>query len=207
MTVHKGPLNRAIDVVHGGFIFGRRVQSIATAIADQLPQNARVLDVGAGDGSMGTTICERRSDVTMRGIDVFVREKTAYQVDPFDGEKIPHKNNSFDAVIFVDVLHHTNDPLTLLMEAARVAPVVIVKDHLREGLLAEETLRAMDWVGNARHGVVLPYNYWNRLQWNAALERAKLKTTAWKEDLSMYLPPLSLVFGRSLHMVARFERV
>jgi SAM-dependent methyltransferase len=199
-------INTALNLVHGGFIFGRRVKVLSEALARQMPPGARILDVGAGDGSMGTSIQKLRPDVTLEGIDVFVRDKTAYVVTEFDGAHIPHKDDSFDVALFVDVLHHTKDPLTLLLEAARVARVVVVKDHLREGLLAEETLKAMDWVGNARHGVVLPYNYWNRLQWEAAFERAHLDKAAWDEDLGLYAPGLSLFFDRHLHFVAQLRR-
>jgi SAM-dependent methyltransferase len=198
--------NQALNRVHGGWVFQRRLQVLSQALADRLPMGARVLDIGAGSGEMGTAIRALRPDVQMRGIDVFVRPTTAYPVDAFDGEHIPHERDSFDACIIVDVLHHTKDPLTLLLEAARVAPMVVVKDHLREGWLAEETLRAMDWVGNARHGVVLPYNYWNRLQWQAAFARAAVKTEAWQDELPLYAMPLQPLFGRSLHFVTRLVR-
>ena len=69
-----------------------------------------------------------------------------------------HPDASFDVVMFVDVLHHTDDPLLLLQEAQRVGKIILVKDHFRKGFLAGPTLRFMDWVGNAHHGVVLPYN-------------------------------------------------
>jgi SAM-dependent methyltransferase len=198
--------NQALDRVHGGMIFQRRLRVLSQALAEHMPASAKVLDIGAGSGEMGQAILAHRPDVNMRGIDVFVRPKTAYPVDAFDGLRIPHADNSFDACFFVDVLHHTKDPLTLLLEAARVAPVVIIKDHLREGLLAEETLRAMDWVGNARHGVVLPYNYWNRLQWHAAFERASLSVDGWQETMPLYVGPLQWVFGRSLHFVTKLVR-
>jgi SAM-dependent methyltransferase len=198
--------NQALNRVHGGWVFKRRLQVLSSALAERLPSGARVLDIGAGSGEMGTAIGRHRPDIQMRGIDVFVRPKTDYPVDAFDGEHIPHDSNSFDACIIVDVLHHTKDPLTLLLEASRVAPMVIIKDHLREGMLAEETLRAMDWVGNARHGVVLPYNYWNRLQWQAAFERAQLHAEAWQDDVPLYVGPLQMLFGRSLHFVTRLVR-
>ena len=40
---------------------------------------------------------------------------------------------------------------------------IVLKDHTRNGLFSGSTLRFMDWVGNARHGVRLPYNYWPEL--------------------------------------------
>ena len=36
---------------------------------------------------------------------------------------------------------------------------LVIKDHTVTGLLARPTLRLMDVVGNAPHGVALTYNY------------------------------------------------
>ena len=93
---------------------------------------------------------------------------------------IPFRDKSFDAVMFVDVLHHTNDPSVLLGEAGRVArTAVILKDHCRDGMLANSTLRFMDRVGNAHHGVVLPYNYWPEAQWRETFEKLALAPVSW----------------------------
>jgi hypothetical protein len=64
----------------------------------------------------------------------------------------------------------------------------------------------MDRVGNARHGVALPYNYWRRAQWLQEFERAGLSPTLWKDSLHLYPWPASLLFDRSLHFVSRLER-
>jgi SAM-dependent methyltransferase len=200
-------INSVLDRVHGGMVFSRRVRVLADRLAPLMPQNAKILDVGCGDGSVGLKVVEQRPDCTLEGIDVLVRPHTAFPVKEFDGEHIPYADRSVDAVMFVDVLHHTKDPTALLIEAARVTnSAVIIKDHLREGALAEETLRFMDWVGNARHGVVLPYNYLNRLQWDAALERAGLRVSTWEENVGLYPRPASWIFDRGLHFVAAFTR-
>ena len=57
-------------------------------------------------------------------------------------------------------------PRQLLREAVRVARRgLLIKDHTLTGFLAGPTLRLMDRVGNQRHGVALPYNYWTQQQW------------------------------------------
>ena len=109
--------------------------------------------------------------MTITGIDVLVRPETNIEVTEFDGRTIPFGDDAFDAVTFVDVLHHTDDATALLREAARVASTaVVIKDHLAEGFLAKPTLRAMDWVGNASFGVALPYNYWTTAEWHRAFD-------------------------------------
>jgi ubiquinone/menaquinone biosynthesis C-methylase UbiE len=79
---------------------------------------------------------------------VLVWPHTKIPVTAFDGEHLPFPDKSVDVVMFVYVLHHTNDPEVLLREAQRVAlKAVVLKDHTRNGLLAYTTLRFMDWVG------------------------------------------------------------
>ncbi len=190
--------------LHARFVFARRVTVLADALARALPANARVLDVGCGDGSIDRMIMERRPDVTITGIDIMVRPETHIPVATFDGRTIPYADDSHDVVMFVDVLHHTEDPEVLLAEARRVASkAVVIKDHARDGLLAEPVLRLMDWVGNAPHGVELPYNYWPAARWRAAWDRLKLRVEQYEQRLGLYPWPIGLVFERSLHFIAR----
>jgi SAM-dependent methyltransferase len=127
-------------------------------------------------------------------------------VHQFDGVKIPYGDRSVDVVMFVDVLHHTDDPSTLLREAARTArQSILIKDHTRNGALAGVTLRFMDWVGNSPHGVSLPYNYWDRQKWLDVCERLGLKIGVWRADLNIYPWPATWIFDRSLHFLARLD--
>ncbi len=104
---------------------------------------------------------------------------------------------------FIDVLHHTDDPTILLREAKRVArKFVVLKDHTMDGPLAYLTLRFMDWVGNAHHGVVLPYNYWPERRWKEAFRELEMPIVQWQGRLNLYAVPASLVFERHLHFTA-----
>jgi SAM-dependent methyltransferase len=197
-----------LDSIHGGYVHNRRVRVLCAELVRLLPTDATILDVGCGDGMLDALMQEQRPDVCIEGIDVLVREDTQIPVQHFDGRHIPFPADSFDVVQFVDVLHHTEDPEVLLREAARVARrYVLLKDHTRNGILARQTLRLMDWVGNARHGVVLPYNYLSRAEWYALMERIGLVPETWKREIPLYPIPVSLIAGRSLQFIARLEKV
>ncbi len=193
-----------IGSIHDKYVFGRRIRVLAKELADVIPQGAKVLDVGCGDGSIAKLLHDARPDVAIEGIDVLVRPVTHVPVTQFDGKKIPFPDKAFDVVMFVDVLHHTEDPTILLAEARRVARrAVVLKDHCRDGMLANTTLRFMDWVGNARHGVVLPYLYWPEARWRDAFRELHLTPEEWRPNLHLYRWPFSMVFDRKLHFVAR----
>lgn len=198
---------RIVEAAHGGLVHPRRVQVLAEHAAGLIPPGARVLDVGSGDGRLAAAIRDRRPDLRIEGIDVLVRDDVSIRISSYDGRVIPLADNSVDVVTFFDVLHHAEEPAALLREGMRVArSCIVLKDHLCDTMLARWTLRFMDDVGNARHGVALPHNYWSSRQWSAALERLRLDPAVWQVGgLGLYPWPASLVFGGRLHVLARLD--
>ncbi len=193
-----------IENVHRGYVLNRRLRVLGKRLAPLFPRNARVLDVGCGDGLLAKLIMEQRTDLTIQGIDVLVRPTTPIPIQQYDGKVLPAAAGSYDVVMFVDVLHHTTEPMDLLREAKRVArKAIIIKDHTRDGLAAYETLRFMDWVGNSRYGVALPYNYWPSSKWQAAFKEIGLAIESWDRDLHLYPVPFNFLFDRSLHFISR----
>lgn len=188
---------------HASMVFTRRVQQLALALADQIPAGAgQVLDVGCGDGTVALSVSDLRPELTFTGIDVFERHNAKIPVIVFDGQHMPFKDKSYDTVLFVDVLHHTTNMAQLLREARRVARhAVVVKDHISNNWLDEKTLRFMDWVGNAGHGVSLPYNYLSYSEWTQLFSECDLEVTFSNKDLALYAPPFGMIFDRELHFV------
>jgi SAM-dependent methyltransferase len=196
-----------IERWHGRHVHSRRVKVLAQAAANLLPPRARVLDIGCGDGRLAVVLGSLRPDLAIVGAEVLPRPDCAIPVTAFDGARLPFADDSFDAALLVDVLHHTTDPAVLLREAVRVArQAVILKDHFREGLGAQATLRFMDTVGNRRHGVALPFNYLSRGEWNALFARCGVNAAASDPLRRLYPFPANFVFGRGLHFMDRLER-
>lgn len=198
---------RLDQALHRRLFSGRRTRVLGRLLAAELPERGRVLDVGCGDGRIARCIAELRRDVEMRGLEVFVRPESAIPIEVFDGATIPHPDESFDAVLLVDVLHHTSDPMVLLSEARRVARrCIVLKDHNCNGVLASGILRLMDRAGNPSHGVAFPDNYWTRERWREAFRELGLRVASSNEELGLFPVPVNWVIGRSLHFVARLER-
>lgn len=196
-----------MGVLHDRLVHTRRVEILASWLAQLVPTDSRILDVGCGDGLLSVILCSKRPDLRLQGIDSRPREHTHIPVTLFNGFKIPFDKDSFDAVLFADVLHHTDDPEVLLREARRVTRRwVLLKDHFLEGFAAIQRLRFMDWVGNARFGVALPYNYWTENQWQHSWRKIGL----WPEEvitrLGLYPGPANWIFGARLHFMARLRK-
>jgi SAM-dependent methyltransferase len=183
--------------------YNRRIWVLSRHLAKAIPGRGTVLDIGCGDGQLALALMRLRPDLKVEGVDVVPRPKTMIPVAQYDGIKLPFEDKSFDYVTIVDVLHHTDDPTVVMSEASRVARHgVVIKDHLREGVLAHETLAFMDWCGNIGDGVPLPYNFLSRAEWQGAFFKAKLQFIETNEKLNIYLPPARWLFDRSLHFVS-----
>ena len=192
---------------HRALVFERRTLVLAEMLAAQIPRDASVLDIGCGDGAIGSLIAQLRPDISIQGVEFLVRPKCKIECRAFDGSSLPFPDGSFDLCLFVDVLHHTQEPAILLHEAARVSrSCVLIKDHLDENIFDHLILRFMDWVSNRPHGVVLTYNYQSREEWAEYFSRCGLAETTWTTRVPLYPPPVGLLAGRGLHFVSLLRR-
>jgi SAM-dependent methyltransferase len=197
---------KAAGYLHDRGILRRRVTALASAIAPLVPKSARVLDVGCGDGLLAQALLEMRPDLRIEGVDVLVRAGIPIPVREFDGTRLPFADGDYDVAMAIDVFHHAENAEALMAEMKRVARgSLVIKDHLLHGLPSELILRAMDWVGNSRHGVRLPFSYWSEAEWRSAWDRSGLRPVSIVRHLNLYPFPLSLVFEKDLHFLATLE--
>jgi len=192
--------------IHQAYIYSRRIRRLSELLAELIPPSCSLLDVGCGDGKLSRSLLEKRPDLQIEGVDVLVRDRIWLPVRTFDGRRLPYPEAAFDGVMLIDVLHHTDDPEPLLREAIRVSRRwLVVKDHFLRGPVAALRLRFMDYVGNSRFGVPLPYNYLSLQQWSGLRLHLNLKVIAEVTELGLYPRPIDCVFGKDLHFIGLWE--
>lgn len=192
---------------HGFLVFPRRTKILSSLIASLLPKSGQILDIGCGDGTIDKKIMSLRSDVRITGLDILKRERSAITVRVFDGKIIPAADNSYDAVLLIDTLHHAPNSKSLLKEAKRVTKkYVIIKDHYLQGKTSMAILRLMDWIGNKAYNVNLPYNYYSYKEWEKLFKELGLRKEKEISNLGLYPFPFSLLFDRNYHFLAKFEK-
>lgn len=167
-----------------------------------------MLDLGAGDGSIARGIAERRPGLKISAFDSHPRTQVQFPVELYDGVRLPSIDGAFDWVVLSDVVHHSADAAQLMREASRVARQgLVIKDHLAENPLDTATLLAMDVVGNRRFGVAKGVGYFHRQKWNEMWDALGLKVESFEREVPLYPFPLSVLFGRGLHFVARLRKL
>ncbi|MFY0683082.1 MAG: class I SAM-dependent methyltransferase [Balneola sp.] len=92
------------------------------------------LDIGAGYGHFSDFLANNDHNVT--AIDVTNKFAYTHNFSEFDGKKIPYGDKIFDTSILMFVLHHTDDQIELLKEAARVTKnyIIIGEDIMKSSL-------------------------------------------------------------------------
>lgn len=194
-----------LDTLHRRFVYDRRTAVLARHLSEVIPRDATVLDIGAGDGLVERRLLELRPDLKIQGIDIVLRTEAHAEVSAGDGARLAFADGAVDVALLIDVLHHTVDQAALLREAARVAKrLVVIKDHIADSRLSRVTLSVMDWVGNARYGVPLPYAYLSSAGWAALYQTVGLKESESerRDHLGLYPWPASLLFERGLHFLS-----
>lgn len=192
---------------HMRVVYSRRMSRLTQLLLPMLADSKQVLDLGCGDGKIDSMIIERRPDIIIKGIDVLVRPDTYIDVMKYDGETIPYKDASFDTVMAIDVLHHTDNPCKVLLEMSRVSNhYIVLKDHVCNGFLSYIKLRAMDYVGNAHYHVRLPYNYLSKNKWNDIFENCGLSPVKTKTKLNLYKGIFHILFDGNLHFIIVLEK-
>jgi SAM-dependent methyltransferase len=191
------------DRIHGGYIRARRARILADRLASLIPPNSRVIDIGCGDGLIAHAIMKQRADLDIQGVEVLIYDKTHIPISLFDGTHVQVDDQSCDAALIVDVLHHSDDGEALLSEARRIAKkTIIIKDVVNDGFLADFTLRWMDRLGNERYGVACPFNFWPRRRWLDTFTKLDLALCSWEGRIGLYPWPAGMLFERSMHFIA-----
>jgi ubiquinone/menaquinone biosynthesis C-methylase UbiE len=180
---------------------------LAQRLGAMLPTRSRLLDIGCGDGRLGALLRERAPQLEIEGVEVLPRTDCGVPCCAFDGVHLPFSDRSFDCCMFVDMLHHTRDPLAILRDACRVSrEFLLIKDHFAENALDHWTLRLMDWVGNRPYSVALPYVYLSRSRWHELYDQLGVRLECTDCDLRLYPAPFSAIFGRNLHFISLLRK-
>lgn len=194
--------------LHEKLLFSGRCCALTNYLCDFFPDDANqsIIDVGCGDGRISCGISKIKTNLNFLGIDVFSRDSCAINFQVYDGKKIPFDDKSHDYVMFVDVLHHTNNIEDLLLEAKRVARKrIIIKDHYSNNIIDDFLLRVADIVGNFSYGVNLPFNFLSKKEWEDMFIKNSFTQTKIQTEFKLYPSILNKIFGERIQFITSLE--
>jgi len=188
-------------------IYDWRLKELVRLIGPHLNSGDRVLDVGCGFGQLGRALMDAVPGIQVEGVESAPRGGELIPVKVSEGASIPWKDATFDAVILADVLHHDEDPDRLLRESARVSKrLVIIKDHLRVGFMAQQRISLLDWAANAGYAVPCLYRYNNLAEWHRSIGLVASNLVEERTSVDIYPPVFNDLLGKGLHYFAVFDK-
>jgi SAM-dependent methyltransferase len=124
----------------------RRARHLAGRIAPHLPTGPTVLDIGSGTGHNAEAL-RARGARTCTEADVVDFHVIGGGPVLFDGVRLPFADRAFDVCLLAFVLSYTDNPVTLLREARRVASRrVLVLQSSPRGRAGQVALGLRGWV-------------------------------------------------------------
>ncbi|MEM1285433.1 MAG: methionine biosynthesis protein MetW [Pseudomonadota bacterium] len=103
-----------------------------TIIKDFVPEGARVLDVGCGDGSLLALLEQTRSvdgrglELSQQGVNTAVARGLSVIQGDADTDLVTYPDKAFDVVILSETLQATQAPKTVMEQLLRISDKVIV---------------------------------------------------------------------------------
>lgn len=139
-----------------------------------------VLDLGGGTGVIAQAIRELLPVDRVVSVDVedrFLKTLTV-ETATFDGSRLPFPEQSFDCVVFNNVIHHVpvGQRVDLLRECRRVCRgPLFIKDHLAASSMDHFRLTALDAIGNMPFRGMIRAEYLSRYDWQQLAMRAEYR--------------------------------
>ena len=173
------------------------MNQLTQSIVHHIPQNAKVLDLGCGDGTLLSTLIKKK-ECTGYGIDfdheciVTCTKKgiSAFQGNIEDGLSA-FSDQSFDMVILSQTLQQVNAPLDLIRSMLRIGKKVIVTFPN----FAHWTIRLSLLFGYIPKSKSLPYEWYNTpnirvISIHSFKKMCKKNNIRIVEEISLFAPGL-----------------
>ena len=202
-------MKKFFQSLYNFFLRNRRLRRMTAILEPCMPRDGHILDLGCGNGDLASALKERVPHLSFTGLEVSPQiSRSAIPIFAYDGSSIPYGDDSFDYVMLITVMHHTDDYVPLMKEARRVAREgIILLDHQYAGKLEWMTLAFIDWPGNVPFGVYTPFNFKTRPEWQALFKQLRLEETYYNDSLYMFGKLFDLALGKKMHFISLLKKV
>lgn len=162
----------------------KRAQIVGDQLIPFIKEGDKVLDFGCSI-MFTTKFVSSRKKILLTGIDI-VNYKNLSDIEvkfvKYDGGKLPFKDNQFDVVVTLFVLHHTDDPKFYLNELIRVSKktILICEDTFTNKFEGSVT-KIICWFANFVEGDKnFKRNFKSIKEWKQLFTKCNVKLIAMK---------------------------
>jgi len=161
---------------------------------DFIEEGSRILDLGCGSGIAAKNF-QDFFKAKVIGVDVKDNRLVPIPFKIVDGKNLPFDDNSFDVVMINFVLHHSEQPESLLKEAKRVSKKIIIFEDLPEGIFSKLRckIHEITFFGGKRE----KFNFKTSNEWKKIFKKLGLKIIAQKpvfSDFNLIDPVKKILF-------------
>lgn len=149
----------------------KRSLKFAQYLAKLIPANSSVLDFGCGNMYTSREILNISPTLTITGLDVVRDQNLTDEIlsdkrlkfELLSNRELPFADNSFDVVVALATMHHTDNPEFYLSELKRVIKptgAIILIEEMYINALDKIWISSQDWLLNKmKSGVPVPLNF------------------------------------------------
>jgi len=161
-----------------------RAQEKINQITGLLKPRETILDIGPGNGSVSHLLKQKGFNV--EPIDV-VDLSLYSDIKPklYDGHRLPYANDKYAVALLLTVLHHTQKPEQVLLEATRVAKKVIIIEEIYNNYLQKLATFVIDSIFNLEF-IGHPHSNKTDQQWKKCFRENNLRLLSSSYSFSLW---------------------
>jgi len=145
-TIYRIPLFRKVTSP----VLEKWIEKKSNQFIDFIPKTSKVLDLGSGNCLVANHLMAKGYNIIPIDIkDLSIIKKIRPII--YNGRNIPFEANTYDCVLLLTVLHHTDDPEKLLSESKRVSKDIIIIEDTYKNLTQKLVTQFVDLIVNLGH--------------------------------------------------------
>jgi len=197
-----------IREIFGGDRLGRiskTIIEISKKISLINKKKISILDFGCGSMEISKKLQKHSFVKKIIGTDTFDFKFKTKKMRYIQSTKFfESKNNKFDLIIAVDVLHHIgiDDAHKILKKLSKISKHIIIKDHFEHGFFSRHLLRFVDFYANYAYGVNIPKKYFDYKSWNRTVHKSSLKEIKFIKNFQQHDGLFNLILDKKHHFVS-----
>lgn len=165
-----------------------RIIVVGQEVVACLEDGETILDIGCGDMLFADYVMKNKN-VLITGTDIINDCGERKDFVLCDENKLPFKDNSFDAVVACFSFHHIRDQDKMMKEAVRVSRnKIIVVEGVYKNLFQKSSLYFLDWLGefSSNLSVLTPIRFRTEIGWKKLIEDSGAEVVSSKSTLATF---------------------